>query len=126
MRPATGLLAIVAVLMGLWMSPFFHIHETDDRDTHNHLPILHSHLSEMSPEGDFSGTRIENGRHRDHGTAVTVIASSGRKAQVVIAEAQSANLIFDPSIFAGCGVNEPVRAHDPPSRRNSRPRSPPL
>jgi hypothetical protein len=46
--------------------------------------------------------------------------------QAVIAEAQSANVIFDPSTFAGFGVFDPVRAHDPPTRRNSRPRSPPL
>src|SRR3954464_300508 len=101
MRAATGLLGIIAVLMGLWTSPFFHIHETIDPDTHNHLAILHSHFSEMLPAFDFSGTRIENGRHRDHGTAVTVIAGSGRKAQAVIAEGQSANVIVDPSIVAG-------------------------
>src|SRR4051812_967312 len=104
MRPATGLLGIISVLMGLWTSPFFHIHEAMDPGTHNHLTTLHSHLSETLPDSDFSGTRIENGRHWGHGTAVTVIAGSGRKVQAVIAEAQSANVIVDPSTFAGFGV----------------------
>jgi hypothetical protein len=126
MRPATGLFGIIAVLMGLWTSPFFHIHETEDSDTHEHLATVHSHFPGALPEPDFSGTRIESGLHRDHGIAVTVIVSSGRKAQSVVAELQSSNLIIEPSVLAGFGVDEPVRAHDPPSRRNSSPRSPPL
>jgi len=126
MRAATGVIGIIAVLLGLWTGPFFHIHEADDPDTHDHLAILHSHFYETFPEQDFSGTRIENGLHHDRGIAVSVVAGSGRKTQIVVTELQSSNSIFDPSVLAGFGVDEPVRAHDPPSRRNSSPRSPPL
>jgi hypothetical protein len=126
MRAAKGLLGIIAVLMGLWTGPFFHIHEVDDPNTHDHLATLHSHYSEESPDQDFSGTRIENGLHHDHGISVTVIAGSGRKVQTVVAELQTSNVIFEPSILTGFGVDVPVRAHDPPARRNSSPRSPPL
>jgi hypothetical protein len=126
MRPATGLLGIIAILMGLWTSPFFHIHEVDDPGVHDHLAMLHSHFYENLPEHDSSGPTIENGLHHDHGIAVTVISGSGRKTQAVIAETEAANVIFEPSILAGFGVDEPVRAHDPPARRNSSPRSPPL
>jgi len=126
MRPAKGLIGIISVLMGLWTSQFFHIHETEDSDTHDHLATLHSHFFGTLPDQDFSGTRIESGLHHDRGIAVTVIAGSGRKAPAVVAELQSSNLVFEPSILAGFGVDEPVRAHDPPSRRNSSPRSPPL
>jgi hypothetical protein len=126
MRPATGLIGIISVLMGLWTGPFFHIHEVDDSDTHDHLATLHSHLSEEWPEQNFSGTRIENGRHRDHGIAVTVIAGRGRKVQTVVVELQSSNMVFEPSILTGFGVDVPVRAHDPPTRRSSSPRSPPV
>jgi hypothetical protein len=126
MRVATGLIGVIAVLMGLWTSPFLHIHETIDRDTRNYLATLHSHFSETLPASDFSGTRIEDGRHWGHRTAITVVAGSGRKLQAVIAEAQSANVIIDPAMIAGSAVDEPVRAHDPPARRNSSPRSPPF
>jgi hypothetical protein len=126
MRPATGLIGIIAVLLGLWTAPFFHIHEVDDPDTHNHLATLHSHPAENLPDQDFSGTRIENGLHRDHGIAVTVIAGSGRRTQTVVAVVHSSNVIFEPSILTGFGVATPVRAHDPPARLNSSPRSPPL
>jgi hypothetical protein len=126
MRPATGLIGIIAVLLGLWTGPFFHIHEVDDPDTHNHLATLHSHPAENLPDQDFSGTRIENGLHRDHGIAVTVIAGSGRRTQTVVAVVHSSNVIFEPSILTGFGVVAPVRAHDPPARLNSSPRSPPL
>jgi hypothetical protein len=126
MRPATGLIGIIAVLLGLWTAPFFHIHEVDDPDTHNHLATLHSHPAENLPDQDFSGTRIENGLHHDHGIAVTVIAGSGRRTQTVVAVVHSSNVIFEPSILTGFGVVAPVRAHDPPARLNSSPRSPPL
>ena len=126
MRAATGLFGIIAVLLGLWTGPFFHIHEVDDPDTHDHLATLHSHFYEALPDQDFSGTRIENGLHHDRGIAVSVIAGSGRKTQIVVAELQSSNVVFEPSALAGFDVDEPVRAHDPPSRRNSSPRSPPV
>jgi|GEM_PF-3461383 hypothetical protein len=126
MRPATGLIGIIAFLLGLWTGPFFHIHEVVDPDTHNHLVTLHSHLAEDSLEPDFSGTRIENGFRHDHGTAVTVLAGSGRRTQTVVAVVHSSRVIFDPSILTGFGVDAPVRAHDPPARLSSSPRSPPL
>ena len=126
MRSATGLIGIIAVLLGLWTGPFFHIHEVVDPDTHNHLVTLHSHLAEDLPEPDFSGIRIENGLHHDHGFAVTVIAGSGRRTQTVVAVVHSSNVIFEPTILTGFGVEAPVRAHDPPARLNSSPRSPPL
>ena len=126
MRPATGLIGIIAILLGLWTGPFFHIHEVDDPDTNDPLATLHSHFYEMLPDQDLSGTRIENGLHHDHGIAVSVIAGSARKTQIVVADLQSSNVIFEPSVLAGFGVDEPVRAHDPPSRPNSSPRSPPL
>jgi len=125
MRPATGLFGIIAVLTGLWTGPFFHIHEVDDVHAHDGLATLHSHFSEMSPDPDGSETRIENGHHPHKGIAVTVIAGSGRKTQTIIAELQSTHVILEPSILTGFGVEVPVRAHDPPTRRNSGPRSPP-
>jgi hypothetical protein len=125
MRLATGLLGIIAVLMGLWTGPFFHIHEVDDPHTHDHVATLHSHFGDELPDHDVSETRIENGSHHHHGVAVTVIAGSGRKAQSMVAELQSSNVIFEPSILTGFGVEVPVRAHDPPARRNSNPRAPP-
>ncbi len=125
MRPATGLFGIIAVLMGLWTGPFFHIHEVDDPHTHDHLATLHSHFTEDLPEHDDSETRIENGSHHHHGIDVTVIAGGGRKVQAIVAELQSSTVILEPSILTGFGVEVPVRAHDPPARRNSSPRSPP-
>jgi hypothetical protein len=126
MRRATGLFGIIAVLIGLWTGPFFHIHDLDDPDTHDHLPTLHSHFFETLQTPDFSGTRIENGSAHVHGIDITVIVGSGRKVQPIVAEIQSANLIFAPSVLTGFGAHVSVRAHDPPARRNSSPRSPPL
>jgi hypothetical protein len=126
MRLASGLIGIIAVLMGLWTGPFFHIHEVHDSGAHDGLATLHSHFSETSSDEDSSETRIENGFHHHRGIAVTVIAGSGRRGQTLVAVLQISTLIFEPSILSGFGVDVPVRAHDPPLRRNSRPRSPPL
>jgi len=121
MRPATGLFGIIAVLMGLWTGPFFHIHEVDAHEA----AVLHSHYSEELPESNFSGTRIEDGHHSHRGIAVTVVAGSGRKAQAMVVELQSSHVNLEPSLLTGFAVVAPVRVHDPPSRRNSSPRSPP-
>ena len=126
MRRAIGLFRIIAVVTGLWTGPFFHIHEVDDPDTHDHLATLHSHFFETLLAPDYSETRIEDGSHHAHGVDVTVIVGSGRKVQPFVAEVQSANLIFEPSVLIGFGSDVSVRAHDPPARRNSIPRSPPI
>ena len=125
MRRATGLFGIIAVLMGLWTGPFFHIHDIDP-DTHDHLATLHSHFFETLQDTDFPGTRIENGSAHAHGVDVTFIVANERKVQPMVAEIQSANLIFAPAVRTGYGVHVSVRAHDPPARWNSTPRSPPL
>ena len=125
MRPVTGLFGIISVLMGLWTSPFFHIHEVDEFHTYDELAMLHSHFPEVLPDSDFSRTRIEDGRHAHRGITVTVIAGSGRKAPAMVAELQSTHVILAPALLTGFGVEAPVRVHDPPSRRNSSPRSPP-
>ena len=126
MRRAIGLFGIIAVVMGLWTGPFFHIHDGDDPDTHDHLATLHSHFFETLQTTDYSETRIEDGSHHSHAVDVTVIVGSGRKAQPIVAEVQSANVIFEPSVLIGFGAEVSLRAHAPPARRNSSPRSPPL
>ncbi|HET9131508.1 MAG TPA: hypothetical protein VFO86_11195 [Terriglobia bacterium] len=126
MRRAIGLFGIIAVVMGLWTGPFFHIHEVDDPDTHDHLATLHSHFFETFQARDSSETRIEDAVPHAHGVDVTVIVGSGRKVQPIVAEIQTANIVFETSTLSGFGADVSVRAHDPPDRRNSSPRSPPL
>jgi hypothetical protein len=126
MRRATGLFGIIAVTLGLWTGPFFHIHEAGDPDAHDHLATLHSHFFETQPWSDYSETRFENGSEHAHGVDVTVIVGSGRKVASMVADTQSANVIFDPSVLNGFVADVSVRAHDPPARWNSSPRSPPL
>ena len=125
MRPVTGLLGIIAVLMGLWTGPFFHIHMEGGSHPEDHLATIHSHFEEWEPDHDSSVPMIEQDAHHHHGVGVTVIAASGRKTQAMVAEVQSSKVIFEPAILTGHEIVVTVRAHDPPARRNSNPRSPP-
>ena len=125
MRPVTGLLGIIAILMGLWTGPFFHIHMEGGSHSDDHLSTIHSHLEGWEPDHASSKPTIEQDPHDHHGVGVTVLAASGRKAQVMVAEVQSSKVIFEPAILIGHEIVVTVRAHDPPARRSSNPRSPP-
>ena len=131
MRAAKAFLGIVSVLFGLLVGPFFHIHvEEDDSHDQDHLATLHAHffeeISGQSSQGPERGSEIEDEHAHHHGTEVTVTAASGRKVQTIIVGIQISKLIIEPLILPGHGIEVPVRAHDPPARRNTNPRSPPV
>lgn len=129
MRAAKVFVSIVSVLFGLLIGPFFHVHvENDDSHDHDHaahLATLHAHFVEEVSEHESQGPEIEDAHAHHHGTEVTVTAAGARRIQTIAVEIQATKWIVAVPVLPGHGIEVPVRAHDPPARRNSNPRSPP-
>src|SRR5215204_5049746 len=121
---ATASFGIFTVLLVLWTGPLFHIHGAEVSHDHDEFAGLNIQSFRVLQETN-SGSRIEKPAARHVGFPVTVAAGSGHKVRAGVAEAGDVPVIVEPSILVVFGINAAIRVHDPPSRQNSSPRSPP-
>jgi len=127
MRGCAAFLGIIAILMGLLISPFVHVHlEGDDSHGHDQAAVVHAHFP-VPDSGRYhsSDPEIEDEHHHHHGSGVSALAANSRRIEPLFAIVQSANLLVERSQMPGYVVELTVRVHDPPSFGNSNPRSPP-
>jgi hypothetical protein len=127
MRGCAAVFGITAILMGLMIGPFVHVHlEGDDSHGSDHEAIVHAHFLEVESGWHHSdGFELGDEHHHHHGSVVTAMAASSRRIDPLFVFVQVAIVFLESSDLPGHTMELTVRVHDPPSFRNSNPRSPP-
>jgi len=127
MRGCSAFFGITAILMGLLISPFVHVHmEGDESHGPDHAAVLHAHFPDVDSERHHSSNpEIEDEHHHHRGSAVSTLAASSRRIEALFVIVRGAIVFIENSDLSGYTAPLTVRVHDPPSFRNSNPRSPP-
>jgi hypothetical protein len=119
---------VISLLISLVGSPFVHFHDAND-DSHgeSYSAQLHSHLFQESAHRTESETEtgLEEPHRTHQGNSLSLFVGQVPSAFVIFAEVEDAPTFVTPIHLRGFVLEQPVRVHDPPGRRNSNPRSPP-
>jgi hypothetical protein len=137
MRRAAMTVCCLASLLG-WLAqePFRHAHGPEEGGVvHSHVVLEHDdhhdddHHADDPHDDDHdrpSTPELEPSHDPGHhGVNVSFFCGQAPHPPVLIAEVGEAFRLIETPVRKGWVIEQPVRAHDPPSRLSSNPRSPP-
>jgi hypothetical protein len=118
-------IAMVAMVFALVAAPLFHVHDHDD---HGHAgPLVHAHFLETEKNDEHTGVGVEEQDSHSHVRWINVFTVNTAASLYfhAIVEVSEPLTVPAPLVTRSVLSVQVLRAHSPPERANSNPRSPP-